>query len=71
MAAPPSFVEVAEGDNVDFNYTVTEKDVNELLEIIILIRTSSRYHRYQAAPFWDAYDDKRNFVYSVNPPDED
>jgi hypothetical protein len=62
--------QVAEGNSVAFNYTVTEADVAEDRTLVIHITTDSRYHRHQGVPSI-IYDDARLFNYAVEPPDDD
>lgn len=59
---------VAQGDDVEFGYTVTEDDVSEKFTIMILITTDSKYHRHRQESEFGSYDDIRGFGYAVNPP---
>lgn len=72
--------EVAEGDSVTFNYVVRERDVGELVLMRIFVTADSRYHLHELSlpksssgevrPTFK-YDDSAEFVYAVNPPDEE
>jgi hypothetical protein len=66
---PRDTADVAEGDSVSFQYTVTEADVEEYFRLSVQITTDSRYHRISGGD--GVYDDQREFIYSVNPPEED
>lgn len=60
---------VASGDDVIFEYVVTEEDVSESFELTIEIRTDSKYRR--SSGIRGGIDDSRTFRYSVNPPDDE
>lgn len=61
-------VEVTEGNDVTFSFTVTEECVGESFSIFIIIVADSKYHRYPMAMGSMNCDDYREFYYSVNPP---
>jgi hypothetical protein len=61
---PRDTADVAEGDSVSFQYTVTEADVEEYFRLSVQITTDSRYHRISGGD--GVYDDQREFIYSVN-----
>jgi hypothetical protein len=72
--------EVAEGDSVTFDYVVREREVGELVVMMIYIAADSRYHLHElrlpksssegVRPNFK-YDDSAEFVYAVNPPDNE
>lgn len=65
--------EVAVGDSVTFNYTISEDDVSESRLLVIRIESDSKYHLRAISNLTldsaEPYDDERGFWYSVNPPD--
>ncbi len=59
-------LDMADGDSVILQYRVQEDDVQESFHLAIQIKTNSRFHRHAE----EKYDDRRDFIYPVNPPEE-
>ncbi|QDB79101.1 hypothetical protein FE251_06750 [Georgenia wutianyii] len=64
--------EMHDGLSLDYEWTVTEREVGEARIYAVLLVSESRYHRHPPSYFTDrAFDDVRHFQYSVNPPLEE
>ncbi|WP_433266240.1 hypothetical protein ACQPZF_40320 [Actinosynnema sp. CS-041913] len=62
--------DVAVGDSVRFDYTISEDDVGEWTEFKVQVVADSRHHRYEGSMERSPFDDERTFAYAVNPPED-
>lgn len=70
----PQIAEIGTGLELNYEWTVTEKEVREYADYTVYIVSESNYHRHSALYLGGnkvPADDARHFTYSINPPVDD